>query len=327
MPRGKIPGVRRSRRKGFWHAACIGRAGLEGSSLGDVHDHSHRNPSGRPDSADAAAAGARPAACPGDVCRRGRRTLDHRPGAKIAAGGRGLPDQRRPVRLRHCHAGAVYRLPRRRYPAACDDGRDVCLRRTDAVDGGGTRRRPPGHLRCGDRGRSLRPSCRTLCQPPAAAVPARRHRHHHPGDRYLADAGRHQLGGRRLAEPDQDRRWGPGLISKPGLWPIAGARHRAVRAAGDPRPDQMGLRLRRQCRRAARHRRRYDPRGLARHHAFRKSFRGIMGGDRAAAAFRGTEIPARADHHHVHRHDRRDDRVARHVPGAWRHHRQAGRSR
>ena len=47
----------------------------------------------------------------------------------------------------------------------------------------------------------------------------------------------------------------PGAFPNPRLRPVARARHRAVRAAGDPRPDQMGHRLRRQCRRAARHRR------------------------------------------------------------------------
>ena len=38
-------------------------------------------------------------------------------------------------------------------------------------------------------------------------VPARGHRHDHPGHRHLADAGRHQLGRRRPADADQgDRR-------------------------------------------------------------------------------------------------------------------------
>ena len=185
--------------------ACIGLSGPEGPPPGDVHDHDHRNPSGRPDAADAAAAGARPAACAGDVCRRGRRAPDHRPGAETAAGGRGLPDQRRSVRLRARHAGAMYRLSRRRYPAAGDDGRDVCLGRPDAVDGGSARYRPARHLRLGDRCRDLRHCCRALHQPAAAAVSTRRHRNHHPGDRHFADAGRHQLGRWRPADPDQGR--------------------------------------------------------------------------------------------------------------------------
>ena len=42
-----------------------------------------------------------------------------------------------------------------------------------------------------------------LHQPSAAAVSARRHRHHHPGDRNLVDAGGYQLGRRRTADPDQ----------------------------------------------------------------------------------------------------------------------------
>src|SRR5438128_1203401 len=72
------------------------------------HDHDHRNPSGRPVAADAAAVGARPPACAGDVRRRGRGTLDYRPGAETASGGRRLPDLGRPVRLRAGHPGAMH---------------------------------------------------------------------------------------------------------------------------------------------------------------------------------------------------------------------------
>ena len=203
----------------------------------------------------------------------------------------------------------MYRLPRGRYPVAGDDGRDVCLRRAHAVDGGSTRHRPARHLRLGDSGRAICHCCRAFCEPVAAAFSTRRHRNHHPGDRHFPDAGRHQLGRWRPADLDQDRRWRAGRVSQSRLWPITGARHCAVRAAGDPRPDQMGLRLRRQCRGAARHRGgRHPCRGPWRH-AFREGRRGAMGRDRAAAAFRHAEISARPHRHHVHRDDRGDDRI------------------
>ena len=166
------------------------------------------------------------------------------------------PDQRRPVRLRACHAGAVSRLSRRRYPAARDDGRHLCLRRSDAVDGDDSRHRAARHLRLGDRCRNLRHPCRAFHQPPAAAVSAGRDRHHHPGDRHFADAGRHQLGRRRTADPDQDRRRRARRVPQSRLWPVAGARHRRFRAAVHPRPDQVGHGLRRQRLGAARHHRR-----------------------------------------------------------------------
>ena len=54
---------------------------------------------------------------------------------ETAAGRRRLSDQRRSVCLRPRHAGAVYRISRCRYPAAGDDGRDLRVRRPDAVDG------------------------------------------------------------------------------------------------------------------------------------------------------------------------------------------------
>ena len=52
------------------------------------------------------AADARAAACAGDVCRCGGRAADRRPRPGPVAAGRGDPDQRGPVRLRHRHAGA-----------------------------------------------------------------------------------------------------------------------------------------------------------------------------------------------------------------------------
>ena len=58
---------------------------------------------------------------------------------------------------------------------------------------------------------------RSFHQPAAAAVSAGRHRHHHPGDRHLADARRHQLGRRRPADPDQGGRRRPGRLSQSRL--------------------------------------------------------------------------------------------------------------
>ena len=46
------------------------------------------------------------------------------------------------------------------------------------------------------------------------------------------DAGGHQLGRWRPADPDQGDRRRPRRLSQSRLWPVAGARHRAVRAAG-----------------------------------------------------------------------------------------------
>ena len=123
------------------------------------------------------------------------------------------------VRLRAGHAGAVHRLSRRRHPAAGDDGRHLRLGRPDAVDGGGARDRPARHLRLGHRCRNLRHRCRALHQPPAAAVSACRDRHHHPGDRHFADAGGHQLGRRRLADPDQGGRRRARRVSQSRLRP------------------------------------------------------------------------------------------------------------
>ena len=252
----------------------------------EVSVHEHRSPSRRRDPADPAPAGARPAACAGDVCRRGRRSPDYRPGAETVAGRRGLPDQRRPVRLRTGHAGAVHRLSRRRYPAPGDDGRHLCFRRPDAVDGGRARYRAARHLWFGHRCRNLRHPCRAFHQPAAAAVSAGRHRHHHHGDRHFADAGRHQLGRRRPADPDQGGRRRSRRISQSRLRPVAGARHLAVRAAVHSRPDQMGHRLHRQCLGAAWHHRRRHPREHPRRHAFRKGRRRVMGRHRDPVSLR-----------------------------------------
>ena len=170
-------------------------------------------------------------------------------------------------------------------------------------------------------------TCRAFHQPSAAAVSARRHRHHHPGDRNLVDAGRYQLGRRRSADPDQGDGRGSRRLSQSRLWPVAGTGNRAVRAAGDPRPDQMGLRLRRQCFGAARHRRGCSARQRARRDAFRQGRFGALGRDRHPVPFRHAAISSGADHHHVHRDDRGDDRIARHVPRARRDHRQEDRPR
>jgi len=51
------------------------------------------------------------------------------------------------------------------------------------------------------------------------------------------------------------------------------------------------------------------------------------GRDRAAAAFRDTEISARAHHHHVHRDDRGHDRIPRQCSWAGRDHRQGDQPR
>ena len=168
-------------------------------------------------------------------------------------------------------------FPRRRYPAAGHDGGDLCLGRPDAVDGRSARYRPARHLRFGHRCRNFRHYCRTLHQPAAAAVSARRHRHHHPGDRNLADAGRYQLGRWRPADPDQSDRRRSRRLPQSRLWPVAGTRHCAVRAAGDPRPDQMGLGLRRQCLGTARHHRGRGARQRARRHAFRQGRCRVLG--------------------------------------------------
>ncbi len=156
--------------------------------------------------------------------------------------------------------------------------------------------------------------------------PAGGDRHHHPGDRHLADAGRDQLGGRRFADPDQGRRRRVGGVSQSKLRPASGAGHRAVRAAGDPRPDPLVHRLRRQRGGAARD---HCGRGAghgARRHAFRPGRGRALGRCRHAVPFRRAEISDRSDHHHVHRDGRRDDRVDRHVPRARRNDRPKYRS-
>ncbi len=111
-------------------------------------------------------------------------------------------------------------------------------------------------------------------------------------------------------------------VPNPAYGGLAGPRHRAVRAADHSGADQMGQGLRAECRGADRHCRRRYSRGGSRHHAFRKSRHREVGRHRAAVPFRRTGISPGADRDHVHRHDRGDDRIARHVPGARRNHRQ-----
>jgi hypothetical protein len=176
-----------------WHGPCIGFGGPDWQRPGGPID-AHRTPSRRSGPADSAADGAWPAACARDVRRRGCRSPDHRPGAEAAAGRRRLPDQRGFVCLRAGNAGAVPRLPRGRHPPACHDGRHLCFCRPDAVDGRSTRHRATRHLRLGHRCRNLCHPCRPFHQPAAAAVSARGDRHHHPGDRALADASRRSTG-------------------------------------------------------------------------------------------------------------------------------------
>ena len=89
---------------------------------------------------------------------------------------------------------------------------------------GDARSRAARHLRLGDRRRHVRHPGRAVHQPAAAAVSAGGHRHDHPGDRHLADAGRHQLGRRRPADPDARRRRRARRVSQSGLRPAAGPR-------------------------------------------------------------------------------------------------------
>ena len=61
--------------------------------------------------------------------------------------------------------------------------------------------------------------------------------------------------------------------------------------------------------------------------AFRQGRFRALGRHRHPVPFRHAAISSGADRHHVHRDDRRDDRIARHVPRARRDHRQEGRPR
>ena len=97
----------------------------------------------------------------------------------------------------------------------------------------------------------------------AAAVSAGRHRHDHPRDRHLADARRHQLGRRRHP-------------LDAAIWRARRPCHRVVCAVGHSGADQMGPRLHCQCRRAARHCRRFGGRGAARHDELRQGRNGAM---------------------------------------------------
>jgi hypothetical protein len=168
----------------FWFAMPA-----TGQHLGGGQVHEHRNhPSGRRDSANSALAGARPAACAGDVCRRGRGAPHHRTGPEIAARRRRVPDQRGFVCLWTGYIGAVHRIPRGRHSAAGDDGRHFRIGGSDAVDGRGARYRVARHLWLGHCCRNLRHNCRSLHQPVIAVVSTCRDRHDHHGDRHLADA-------------------------------------------------------------------------------------------------------------------------------------------
>ena len=214
MPFGKLCRTTRALARALYCLHSTGRA--DSRPEGTVHEH--RNPSGRSDIAGPSPAGARPAACPCDVRRCGRRSPDHRPSAETSAGGRGLSDQRGFVRLRACHAGAMHRLSRRRHPAACNDGCYLCLGRPDAVDGRRARYRPARHLWLRHCCWNLWHPCRPFHQPAAAALSARGDRHDHPGDRHFADASGYQLGRRRAANVEQGGRRRSRRVSQSGLW-------------------------------------------------------------------------------------------------------------
>ena len=248
-----------------------------------------RRASGRSISAGSSAFNSWPPARSGHVCGRRRGAAHSRPCAEAASGGRGLSHQCRPLYLRSGDADPVVGIPGRRHPPAGHDGRHLRFGRPDAVDGGGARCRHSRNLRLGDSRGRIRGIGGAVHGPPAAAVSAGRDRHHHPGHRRLADAGRDQLGGRRFADPDQGRRRRVGGVSQSKLRPASGTGDRAVRAAGDPRPDPLVLRLHRQHVGVARdHCGRGAGRG-ARGHAFRPASRprpGSMSSCRSVSACR-----------------------------------------
>ena len=179
--------------------------------------HGAGRSSGRSNSAGSQATDAWASARSGPVCRRGCCAAHSWPRAQAASRGRGVSDQRRSVCLRLGDTRADRRVSGRGHPPAGDDGRDLRLGRPDAVDGGSARCRPPRNLRIGDRGRRVRPGCRSLHGSAFAAFPAGGDRHDHPGNRHLAHARRHQLGRRRLADLDQGRRRGGGSVSQSQL--------------------------------------------------------------------------------------------------------------
>src|SRR6266566_8522979 len=97
--------------------------------------HEHRNPSGRSDIADAPPADAGPAARPGDVCRRGGRSTDHRPGFEAAPEDVAFLIS---ADLFACGLATLVQcigFPGGRHSAPGDDGRHLCLGRPDAIDG------------------------------------------------------------------------------------------------------------------------------------------------------------------------------------------------
>lgn len=339
----KYPGARLRNPGGRWHGACgssrmrddeaparrrgvaVGPPALPLRSPQTRRAHASRDRRRR--RGDAAAGPPRAAgvaARAGDVCGRRRGAADHRPGAWLTPRGGGVPGQRRPVRLRPRDPDPVGGMSGCRHSPAGDDGRDLRGGRADAVDGGHARDRATGHLRLGDRRRPLRIPGRALRQPPPAAVSAGRHRHHHPGHRHLAHAGRHQLGRRRPADADEGHRRRARRLAEPELRAARRPRHRPPGAADDLGVDPLGPGLPRQRRGAAGHRRGLGARGLPRPDASRQGRGGALVRRRPAVPFRLAGIPSGADRHDVRGDDRRDDRIDRDVPGAGRDHRPAG---
>ena len=170
------------------------------------------------------------------------------------------------------------------------------------------------HLRRGHRRRHLRDPDRAGHQPPAAAVPAGGDRHHHPDDRHLADAGRHQLGRRRL--PPCRRRPTLRRPASTSAWPALSCWWSILLITA------LRQGLPRQHRGAARHRRRLRARRRPRHDELRRRWRRRPGSTLVYPfQFGMPKFDLGPDPHHVHRHDRGDDRIDRHVPGAGRDHR------
>ena len=223
-------------------------------------------------------AGAWPAACAGDVCRRGGRSPDHRPSAEAAAGGRCFPDLAptcSPADLpRWCNASA--------FPASAF-GCPVMMGVTFASVGPmlsmaaapdiGLLGIYGSVIAAGIFGILAAPFISRLLPlfPPVVT-----------GTIILVigislmRVGINWAGG-GLPTLTKVVDGVPGAFPNPGYGQLAGPRHRAVRAAGRSRPDQMGLRLRRQRLGAARHRRRRNSRQRARRHAFRQGRGGVMG--------------------------------------------------
>ena len=169
--------------------------------------------------------------------------------------------------------------------------------------------RPSRHLRRGDRGRHLRHPGRAVHQPHAAAVPAGRHRHDHHRDRHLADAGRHQLGGRRPADARPHGRRPDGAVRQSELRRARRPRHRAVRAGRHPGDHQIRQGLPLQRRGAARHRRRRGPCGRPRQDAFRQGRERVVVRRGLSVPVRAADVRPRGVDHDVPGDDRGDDRI------------------